>query len=166
MRRIAAASDRVPSLPLRAGPNLRALVAGLPSALATERSGPVQAVAQQVADGICRALGVPAVAVRVERRRPPLRGGELQGLYEASDGRGRPRVTVWMLTAKRGQVVAYRTFLRTLLHELCHHLDYDLLRLRDSLHTQGFYQRESSLFYALDAGRVDAPSSIEGSIEG
>jgi len=63
---------------------------------------------------------------------------------------------------KRGQVVAYRTFLRTLLHELCHHLDYDLLRLRDSLHTQGFYQRESSLFHALDAGRVDAPTSIEG----
>ena len=89
-------------------------------------------------------------------------GGELQGLYEATDRRSRPRVTVWMLTAKRGQVVAYRTFLRTLLHELCHHLDYDLLRLRDSLHTHGFYQRESSLFHALDAGRVDAPTSIEG----
>jgi hypothetical protein len=60
-----------------------------------------------------------------------------------------------MLTAKRGQVVAYRTFVRTLLHELCHHFDYTVLRLRDSLHTQGFYQRESSLFHALDAGSVD-----------
>ena len=39
---------------------------------------------------------------------------------------GRDRITLWMLTAKRGQVVAYRTFLRTLLHELCHHLDYTL----------------------------------------
>jgi len=162
LRRIAAASDRVPSLPLRAGSNLRALVAGLPPALATGRPGAVQTVAQEIADGICRALGVPPVAVRVERRRPPLRGGELQGLYESANGRTRPRVTVWMLTAKRGQVVAYRTFLRTLLHELCHHLDYDLLRLRDSLHTQGFYQRESSLFHALDAGRVDAPSAVEG----
>jgi hypothetical protein len=61
-----------------------------------------------------------------------------------------------MLTAKRGQVVAFRTFLRTLLHELCHHLDYTLLHLRDSLHTQGFYQRESSLFHALEAGQVEA----------
>jgi len=130
LRRVAAASDRVPTLPLNAGASLRALVARLPSTLATGRPGPVQVVAQELADGICRALS-------------------------------RPRVTVWMLTAKRGQVVAYRTFLRTLLHELCHHLDYDLLRLRDSLHTQGFYQRESSLFHALDAGRVDAPS-IEG----
>src|SRR5439155_694108 len=73
-----------------------------------------------------------------------------------ADGRGRDLITVWMLTAKRGQVVAFRTFLRTLLHELCHHLDYTLLHLRDSLHTQGFYQRESSLFHALEAGGVDA----------
>jgi hypothetical protein len=52
---------------------------------------------------------------------------------------------LWMRTAKRHQVVAFRTFLRTLLHELCHHLDYDCLGLKDSFHTQGFYQRESSL---------------------
>lgn len=50
-----------------------------------------------------------------------------------------------MRTAKRRQVVAFRTFLRTLLHEFCHHLDYDCLGLKDSFHTQGFYQRESSL---------------------
>jgi hypothetical protein len=63
-----------------------------------------------------------------------------------------------MLTAKRGQIVAFKTFLRTLLHEICHHLDYALLRLRDSLHTQGFYQRESSLFRELTA---DAEPSDE-----
>ena len=116
----------------------------------------MQALAQRIADGICAALGVPAVRVRVAARRPPLRGGELQGLYTPANGSRRDVVTVWMLTAKRGQVVAYRTFLRTLLHELCHHLDYTLLRLRDSLHTQGFYQRESSLFHALGAADVDA----------
>jgi hypothetical protein len=53
-------------------------------------------------------------------------------------------------------VVAYRTFLRTLLHEVCHHLDYAYLHLGDSLHTQGFYQRESSLFAALGGASVDA----------
>jgi uncharacterized damage-inducible protein DinB len=30
-----------------------------------------------------------------------------------------------------------------------HHLDYTLLKLGDSLHTQGFYQRESHLFHQL-----------------
>ena len=46
-------------------------------------------------------------------------------------------------------MVAFRTFLRTLLHEMGHHLDYTLLKLGDSLHTQGFYQRESHLFHQL-----------------
>jgi hypothetical protein len=54
-----------------------------------------------------------------------------------------------MRTAKRGQVVAFRTFLRTLLHEVCHHLDYHYLHLRESYHTEGFFQRESSLFRVI-----------------
>jgi hypothetical protein len=145
----------VPSLPLAAPPVLRGAVTALPDVLGTGRERDVQVIAQRIADGICAALGVASVRVRVAARRPPLRGGELQGLYTPANGRGRDVVTVWMLTAKRGDVVKYRTFLRTLLHELCHHLDYTLLRLRDSLHTQGFYQRESSLFHALGAAEVD-----------
>jgi hypothetical protein len=54
-----------------------------------------------------------------------------------------------MRTAQRHQVVRFRTFLRTLLHELCHHLDYELLELPDSFHTDGFYRRESSLLRQL-----------------
>ncbi len=46
-------------------------------------------------------------------------------------------------------MVAFRTFVRTLLHELCHHLDYELLKLDDSFHTEGFFKRESSLFKQL-----------------
>jgi hypothetical protein len=156
LQRVAAASDRVPALPLSAGPGLRAVVAELPAVLADGRAAPVQRQAQRIADDICHALGVSRVIVLVKLQRPPTRGGELHGLYEPGNGRDRDAITVWMLTAKRGQVVAFRTFLRTLLHEICHHLDYTLLRLQDSLHTQGFYQRESSLFRALDADRVVA----------
>jgi len=58
-------------------------------------------------------------------------------------------IQVWMRTAKRGQVVAFRTFLRTLLHEVCHHLDYVYFDLHESYHTEGFFQRESSLFRTL-----------------
>ena len=54
-----------------------------------------------------------------------------------------------MRTAQQKKVVAFRTFLRTFLHELCHHLDYELLELDDSFHTQGFFKRESSLFKQL-----------------
>lgn len=155
LQRVAAASDRVPTIALDAGPHLRAAVNALPEALATGRAATVQTAAQRIADGLCHALGVAPVRVRVELHRPPLSGGELQGLYTPGEAGRRDLVTVWMLTRQRGQVVAFRTFLRTLLHELCHHFDYTLLQLRDSLHTQGFYQRESSLFHALGAAEAD-----------
>jgi hypothetical protein len=59
------------------------------------------------------------------------------------------RITLWMRTAKMKRPVAFKTFLRTLLHELGHHLDYEHFKLADSFHTEGFYKRESSLFYQL-----------------
>ena len=58
-------------------------------------------------------------------------------------------MTVWMRTAKHRRVVAFRTFLRTLLHELCHDLDYELFGLEETFHTEGFYKRESSLLHQL-----------------
>ncbi len=93
-------------------------------------------------------LGTALVVVRVLSDRPTYAWGELHGLYEPTANRQSARISVWMHTAKRRQVVAFRTFLRTLLHELCHHLDYALLKLPDSLHTEGFYKRESSLMRA------------------
>jgi hypothetical protein len=54
-----------------------------------------------------------------------------------------------MRTAQHKKVVAFRTFLRTILHELCHHLYYEVLDLDDSFHTEGFFKRESSLFRPL-----------------
>ena len=45
---------------------------------------------------------------------------------------------------------------RTLLHEVCHHLDYELYKLEETFHTEGFYKRESSLVVALLAQREAA----------
>jgi uncharacterized damage-inducible protein DinB len=63
-------------------------------------------------------------------------------------------------------VVAFRTYLRTLLHEVGHHVDYTLLRLQDSFHTEGFYKRESSLFHQLMTDREGAlvPSERENAM--
>jgi hypothetical protein len=81
--------------------------------------------------------------------RPSNHREELHGLYEFGGGRRQPVVSVWMRTAQRRQVVAFRTFMRTFLHEVVHHLDYQLLRLEDSYHTQGFYKRAESLYRQL-----------------
>ncbi|HVN86904.1 MAG TPA: hypothetical protein VMW17_18895 [Candidatus Binatia bacterium] len=147
-------SNAVPSVPLRVSPRLVRATDLLAEALPQGHQPVVERLAQAVADEICAALRVPALRVHVRGTRPSNARGELHGLY--SPGRKQDRIEVWMITAKRGQVVAFKTFVRTLLHEICHHLDYELLRLGISLHTDGFFKRESSLFAqirrALPAG--------------
>jgi len=142
-------SNAVSAIPLRVSPRLRAGVALLDSALQTANRGQTQQLAQVVCDEICAALRVAPVRIVVGDRRPSDARGELHGLYTPTDSGRRDRIEVWMVTAKRGQVVAFKTFLRTLLHEICHHLDYGVLKLQESFHTEGFFQRESSLFYQV-----------------
>ena len=90
-------------------------------------------------------------------RRPSDDYGELHGLYEPEEGR-RAKITVWMRTAAKQQVVAFKSFLRTVVHELAHHLDYELFALEETFHTEGFYKRESSLANALFAQENARPS--------
>jgi hypothetical protein len=100
--------------------------------------------------------------VRVLAKRPADGYGELHGLYEPGEKGALARITVWMRTAQRLQVVAFRTFLRTLIHELCHHLDYELFSLEETFHTEGFYKRESSLVNVLLAQPRDVGSAPGG----
>jgi hypothetical protein len=148
-QRIYDRSDAVASIRLPVSPRLRQAVAAIPSLLEAGTAVRVEQAAQAIADEICLALRIAGVHVQVSGTRPSNTRGELHGLYTASERAARPTIKVWMLTAKRGQVVAFKTFLRTLLHEICHHLDYAHLKLEDSFHTDGFYKRESSLFYQI-----------------
>ncbi len=118
----------------------RALEAGKPSR--------VRAQAQRICDLITATLDIERVAVKVLRVRPQRSSGELHGLYTRDDG-AEPTLRVWMRTAQRADVVRPRTFLRTLVHELCHHLDYAHYRLGESFHNPGFFRRESSLMRLL-----------------
>ena len=103
---------------------------------------------------ICRSLLTPPVNVEVRGVRPRNMRGELHGLFYPYDPRLRrqPYIVLWMRTAQRHDVVRLKTFVRTLMHEIGHYLDYALLRLEDSYHTQGFFKRESSLVRALFNG--------------
>jgi hypothetical protein len=99
------------------------------------------------------------VRVVVLEKRPSNSDGELQGLYEPDEvAGGTARITVWMRTAQRLQVVKFRTFLRTLVHEACHHLDYEHYKLAETFHTEGFYARESALTRELLGEPPRAPS--------
>jgi hypothetical protein len=154
-------SDRVAEVRLPHPRLLRPFVDGLREALLREERPAIQAAAQHLCNGIAAMLEIPPVAVEVLAVRPALRYGELHGLYTTDERRG-ARIQVWMRTVRHRRVVAFRTFLRTLLHELGHHLDYTYLKLPDSFHTEGFFRRESSLFYQLVAGAAAAPDRSVG----
>lgn len=162
-KRIYAASARIEDLVLPAPAELWPHVGAVEAALKSDQPAEVQRGCQSLADAMCRQLRLPEVTVKVLAKRPSNRYGELHGLYEGVEGALKvAKITLWMRTAQRKQVVAFRSFLRTLLHELCHHLDYTHLKLADSFHTEGFYKRESSLFHQLvsDAAQVAADALL------
>ena len=142
-------SDRIEKIALAGAWSLRPLIEQLETSLAAEDRKETEQILRSLTDGILADLGVKPVTLKLLAARPSDDWGELHGLYEQSEGRRRARITVWMRTAHHKRVIAFRTFLRTLLHEICHHLDYELLQLEDSFHTEGFFKRESSLFKQL-----------------
>ncbi len=152
-QRIYRKSDEVSSILLTRASSLHPLVGMLVGALKSEDRLRTEEICQELVSAITASLKVPALRVEVLAARPSRSWGELHGLYTPARGHRVARITVWMRTAQRRQVVAFRSFLRTLLHEICHHLDYEFLRLGESFHTEGFYKRESRLFHQMVANQ-------------
>lgn len=148
-KRVYEASDRVVFVRLPRAETFQGRIEEISASLKGEKRKETEEACNRLISALAQILNVPDVRVQVLARRPSHSWGELHGLYEASDKGRRARMTVWMRTAQRRQVVAFRTFFRTLLHEFCHHLDFRLLNLTDSYHTEGFYKRESSLLHQL-----------------
>ena len=153
-------SDSITDVVLPRASELHGRVAALQAALESEDRKATQDASERLIRGITDALHIPPVRVEVLAARPHAGWGELHGLYTSSPGRS-PKIQLWMRTAKQKRVVAFRTYLRTLLHEVGHHVDYALLRLADSFHTEGFYKRESSLFYQLVPRKESAMPTVE-----
>ena len=148
-QRIYRKSDAIGTLPLPEGVAAGRIVADLRDGLARDDRAAVQRACQELVDALTAGYRVPKIRVRVLAKRPADDYGELHGLYEPEEGRTPARISVWMRTAAKRQVVAFKTFLRTLVHEVCHHLDYDYFKLEETFHTEGFYKRESTLAAAL-----------------
>jgi len=146
-KRVYLASDRVAAIELPGAAELVGEVETLRAALAAGERRAVEGVALGLGNEICARLAIPRVRLSVLARRPSGKYGELHGLYEPEPPPA--RITLWMRTVARREVVAFPTFLRTLLHELGHHIDYELLKLPESFHTEGFFRRESSLYRQL-----------------
>ena len=152
-KRIYDRSDRILRIEWPDVKALEPLARAIQPPLEAERRAQVEKACQDLVNAMNTQLATPPVAMRVLERRPSNEMGELQGLYEPDEVTGgAARITVWMRTAAREQVVKFRTFLRTVVHEVCHHLDYEHYQLPETFHTQGFYTRESMLMKELLGG--------------
>ena len=163
-------SDAIERFDFAIGDAARELTRSLMRALESGAPSIVQRQAQALLDELCRCAGPPALRLQVQSVRPHNARGELHGIFyprrtgrsaanpyqfSAASGSG-PLIILWMRTAQRHDVVKPKTFLRTLMHEFGHYLDYALLRLGDSPHSTGFFQRESHLVRMLNQEAGDA----------
>lgn len=142
-------SDGVTSVRVPNASELHPLVTALEAALKKEDRKETEILSLNLVSALTVRIKVPVIRVKVLAVRPHDSGGELHGLYNPCTGKLPAIMNVWMRTAQQKRVVAFRTFLRTLLHEFCHHLDYEHFRFSYSFHTEGFYKRESNLFHQL-----------------
>jgi hypothetical protein len=142
------ASDQLIALPVPADDRLRAPALAIQVAMQADRRKDVQQACMEFLSAAGDFYQVPATTVRALASRP-LRvreGGwasELFGDYTPSTA----VIRIWTRTAVRKQVTSFGTFLSTLCHEFCHHLDCQKLGFRQSPHTRGFYARTAVLYH-------------------
>jgi hypothetical protein len=153
-QRVYRKSDAIRRIEVRDLPALQPLARAVEAPLVLGDRAGLQKAGQALVSAVIAQLALPPVKVRVLARRPSNSYGELHGLYEPREldeyAKGeRAVITVWMRTAQKEQVVKFRTFLRTVVHELVHHLDYEYYKLPETFHTEGFYARESALMREL-----------------
>jgi len=140
-------SDRIKNLALPGNTRLREISNRIQSAMKSESGQDLRNACTDFVRACSEFYDVPTCAVRVLAARP-LRvrenwTTELFGDYNPET----MFIRVWMRTAVRKEVTSFGTFLSTLCHEFCHHLDFQLFRFPDSWHTRGFYERAAVLYH-------------------
>jgi hypothetical protein len=117
------------------------------SAMMAGMTGDVRQTCEEFVAAAAEFYGVSKCSVRVLAARPlrvrEYSTTELYGDYHPES----MLIRVWMKTAVRKEITSFGTFLSTLCHEFCHHLDFQRLGFRDSWHTRGFYERTAALYH-------------------
>src|SRR5882762_9196857 len=140
-------SDRIRTLDLPQDECLRTCGKSVESAMKDETSVAVRLASTEFLAATSEFYRTPICGVRVLAARP-LRvrenwASELFGDYNPET----MLIRVWMRTAVRKEITSFGTFLSTLCHEFCHHLDFQRFGFPDSWHTRGFYERTATLYH-------------------
>jgi hypothetical protein len=140
-------SEAMHSLHLPPQQQLQALAKEIEKALAAEDRARLEVASNAFAVFVAESFGVAPPKVRVLGVRPLQEKGdfvdETFGDYQFATA----RIRLWMRTAVLEKVTSYGTYLSTLCHEICHHLDVVCLGLPNTFHTRGFYERAGLLYH-------------------
>lgn len=140
-------SDRTGVLTVPPQAALQLLAQAIELGMKNDKTAEVRAACGSFLESLSRFYQVPNCRVRVLAARPlHVRenwSSELFGDYDPST----MVIRVWMRTAIRKEVTSFGTFLSTLVHEYCHHLDFHLFHFSNSWHTRGFYERSAMLYH-------------------
>jgi hypothetical protein len=140
-------SDRIKTLDLPPNGDLLKIAQRLESGMKSDKIRDVRIACTDFLATASDFYEVPTCGIRVLAARP-LRTRE-RGTFELF-GDYAPEsmlIRVWMRTAVRKEVTSFGTFLSTLCHEFCHHLDFKKFGFADSWHTRGFYERAGVLYH-------------------
>ena len=140
-------SDRIRTLNLPPEGPLLTVAKSIEEAMKTGEGPDVRRLCDEFLNSASQFYHVPRCNVRVLAARP-LRvressTSELFGDYDIEN----MVIRVWMRTAAKKEVTSFGTFLSTLCHEFCHHLDFQYFHFPDSWHTRGFYERTAVLYH-------------------
>src|SRR5215472_11977087 len=140
-------SDRMQALPLPSNDILATFAGAIETAMQVDAIRRVRLACDEFLRTAADFYAVPPCTVRVLTARPlrvrEYSTTELFGDYHPDT----KAIRVWMRTAVRKDVTSFGTFLSTLCHEFCHHLDFHRFGFRNSWHTRGFYQRTALLYH-------------------
>jgi hypothetical protein len=141
-------SDRLTSLELPPDDRLQVLARAIDSLMENGKPAAVQSACTEFMVAASSFYGVSKPTIRALSARPirVREGGwatELFGDYTPSTA----AIRIWTRTAVQKRVTSFGTFLSTLCHEFCHHLDCQRFGFKQSPHTRGFYERTAALYH-------------------
>lgn len=149
-------SDRLKAISLPNDGRLVKIACAIDSAMKTEDMTDVRQVCADFLGTASDFYRVSPCGIRVLAARP-LRvreqsTTELFGDYHPDT----MLIRVWMRTAVSKDITSFGTFVSTLCHEFCHHLDFLKFGFGDSWHTRGFYERTAALYHQSEELRPKA----------
>jgi hypothetical protein len=140
-------SDRLKTIGLPPNGDLPDIAKRLEAAMKAESIRDVRSACAEFLSTASDFYRIPPCGIRVLAARP-LRVRERSTFELFGDyAPDTMLIRVWMRTAVRKEVTSFGTFLSTLCHEFCHHLDFTRFGFVDSWHTRGFYERAAVLYH-------------------